>query len=63
MTGSYVDMVKAGIVDPVKVTRSAIQNAVSVASMLLSTDAIVADKPEEKQEMPMPGGMPGGGMY
>jgi chaperonin GroEL len=63
MTGAYVDMVKAGIVDPVKVTRSAIQNAVSVASMLLSTDAIVADKPEEKQEMPMPGGMPGGGMY
>ncbi len=63
MTGKYVDMVKAGIVDPVKVTRSAIQNAVSVASMLLSTDAIIADKPEEKQEMPMPGGMPGGGMY
>lgn len=63
MTGAYVDMVKAGIVDPVKVTRSAIQNAVSVASMLLSTDAIVADKPEEKAEMPMPGGMPGGGMY
>jgi chaperonin GroEL len=63
MTGEYVDMVKAGIVDPVKVTRSAIQNAVSVASMLLSTDAIIADKPEEKSEMPMPGGMPGGGMY
>ncbi len=63
MTGKYVDMVKAGIVDPVKVTRSAIQNAVSVASMLLSTDAIIADKPEEKSEMPMPGGMPGGGMY
>jgi len=63
MTGEYVDMVKSGIVDPVKVTRSALQNAVSVASMLLTTDAIVADKPEEKQDMPMPGGMPGGGMY
>ncbi|MFH1736768.1 MAG: chaperonin GroEL [Actinomycetota bacterium] len=63
MTGEYVDMVKSGIVDPVKVTRSALQNAVSVASMLLTTDAIVADKPEEKPDMPMPGGMPGGGMY
>jgi chaperonin GroEL len=63
MTSEYVDMVKSGIVDPVKVTRSALQNAVSVASMLLTTDAIVADKPEEKADMPMPGGMPGGGMY
>lgn len=63
MTGKYEDMVKAGIVDPVKVTRSALQNAVSVASMLLTTDAIVADKPEEKPEMPMPGGGMPGGMY
>jgi chaperonin GroEL len=63
MTGEYVDMVKAGIVDPVKVTRSALQNAVSVASMLLTTDAIVADKPEEKPEMPMPGGGGMPGMY
>ncbi|MFA5867307.1 MAG: chaperonin GroEL [Actinomycetota bacterium] len=63
MTGEYVDMVKAGIVDPVKVTRSALQNAVSVSSMLLTTDAIVADKPEEKPEMPMPGGGMPGGMY
>jgi chaperonin GroEL len=63
MTGKYVDMVKSGIVDPVKVTRSALQNAVSVASMLLTTDAIVADKPEEKPEMPMPGGGMPGGMY
>ncbi len=63
MTGEYVDMVKAGIVDPVKVTRSALQNAVSVSSMLLTTDAIVADKPEEKPEMPMPGGGGMPGMY
>ncbi len=62
MSGEYVDMVKTGIVDPLKVTRSALQNAVSVASMLLTTDAIVADKPEENKEPAMPGGMPGG-MY
>jgi chaperonin GroEL len=62
MTGEYIDMVKAGIVDPVKVTRSALQNAVSVASMLLSTDAIITEKPKDEPEMPMGGGMPGG-MY
>jgi chaperonin GroEL len=45
-TGDYVDMVEAGIVDPVKVTRSALQNAASIAGMLLTTDVLVADKPE-----------------
>jgi chaperonin GroEL len=60
----YVDMIEAGIVDPAKVTRSALQNAASVAAMVLTTESIVADKPEK--EAPMPGGgMPGGmgGMY
>lgn len=54
------DMIKAGIVDPVKVTRSALQNAASIAAMLLTTEALVAEKPEEKKEMPP---MPGGGGY
>jgi len=53
----YVDMIKAGIIDPLKVTRSAIQNAVSVASMLLTTEAAVTDIPEKEKP-----GMPGGGM-
>ena len=54
----YVNMVKAGIIDPAKVTRSAIQNAVSVSSVLLTTEAVVANEKEEKGM----GGMPGGGM-
>jgi len=62
-TGEYVDMIKAGIIDPVKVTRSALQNASSIAAMVLTTDALVADKPEKKENMGMPGGAPGmGGM-
>ncbi|MNL40696.1 60 kDa chaperonin [compost metagenome] len=62
MTGEYVDMIKAGIVDPAKVTRSALENAASIASMLLTTEALVVDKPEKKPAMPaMPdmGGMGG----
>ena len=59
MTGEYVDMVKAGIVDPVKVTSSALQNAASIASMLLTTEALVAEIPERKDQMPQ---MPSGGM-
>ncbi len=61
----YVDMIKAGIIDPTKVTRSALQNAASIAALLLTTEALVADKPEpDKPQAPMmpPGGM-GGGMY
>ena len=54
----YVDMIKVGIVDPTKVTRSALQNAASVASTFLTTEAVVADIPEKNS--PMPGGMPGG---
>ena len=48
MTGEYVDMIAAGIVDPAKVTRSAIENAASIASMLLTTEALVVDKPDKK---------------
>jgi chaperonin GroEL len=56
----YTDMVKAGIIDPTKVVRTALQNAASVASLLLTTEAMVAERPREKEKMPpMP---PGGGM-
>ena len=58
MTMEYGSMIKAGIIDPAKVTRSAVQNAVSVAMMVLTTEALVTDIPEEKKDMPqMPGGM------
>jgi chaperonin GroEL len=66
LTNEYVDMVQAGIIDPVKVTRSALQNAVSIASMVLSTDTLISDIPEENPAPAagggMPGGMPGMGM-
>ncbi len=71
LTGEYVDMLKAGILDPAKVTKSALQNAVSVASLLLTTDALIVSKPEpavqggpgEMDGMDGMGGMPGmGGM-
>jgi len=58
LSGEYVDLVKAGIVDPVKVTRSALQNAASIASLILTTESLVAEKPEKKKE---PAGPPGGG--
>ncbi|SHK42412.1 chaperonin GroEL [Selenomonas ruminantium] len=61
LKNEYVDMIKAGIVDPAKVTRSALQNAASIASMVLTTETLVADKPEEKPAMPA-GGAPGMGM-
>ena len=67
--GEFVDMVKQCIIDPTKVTRSALQNAASIAGMVLTTECLIADKPEEKKDAPampggggMPGGMPGG-MY
>jgi chaperonin GroEL len=59
-TGEYVDMVKAGIIDPAKVTRSALQNAASIAALFLTTEVVIADKPE-KAAPAMPGGG-GGGM-
>ncbi|HEY3297539.1 MAG TPA: chaperonin GroEL [Armatimonadota bacterium] len=61
--GQYEDMVKSGIVDPAKVTRSALQNAASIAAMVLTTEALVADIPEPEKPMPGGGGAPGmGGM-
>jgi chaperonin GroEL len=59
-TEQYVDLIEAGIVDPTKVVRIALQNAASVASLLITTEAMVAERP--KKEAGMPGGMPGGGM-
>jgi chaperonin GroEL len=62
-TEEYVDMVKAGVIDPTKVVRSALQNAASVASLLLTTEAMVAEKPSEKHDHGPAGGMGGmGGM-
>ncbi len=60
-TGEYGDLVKAGVIDAAKVTRSALQNAASIAALFLTTEAVVADKLEDKPAMPA-GGMPGGGM-
>jgi len=59
LTEQIEDMAKAGIMDPVKVTRSALENAASIASMLLTTEALVAEKPEKEKP---PVGPPGGGM-
>jgi chaperonin GroEL len=59
-TGEYEDLIKAGIIDPAKVTRSALQNAASIAALFLTTEAVVADKPE-KEKSPAGGGMPDGG--
>lgn len=63
-TGEYEDLIKAGIIDPTKVTRYALQNAASVAALMLTTQAMVAEKPKEEKEMPAmpPGGGYGGGM-
>ncbi|MEP6477360.1 MAG: TCP-1/cpn60 chaperonin family protein, partial [Actinomycetota bacterium] len=55
-TGEYMDMVKAGVVDPTKVTRSALQNAASIAALFLTTEAVVAEKPEKNAAPAMPGG-------
>src|SRR6185436_17586061 len=59
LTGEFGSMLEQGVVDPVKVTRSAVQNAVSIAGLLLTTEALITDLPEEKSAPPMPGG---GGM-
>jgi chaperonin GroEL len=61
-TGEYGDMFKFGIIDPAKVTRSALQNAASIAGLFLTTEALIADKPEKVPAMPGGGGMPGGDM-
>ncbi|HVW04756.1 MAG TPA: chaperonin GroEL [Vicinamibacterales bacterium] len=63
-TDNYEDLVKAGVIDPTKVVRSALQNSSSIASLLLTTEAMVSEIPEEKKEAPAPGGPGGmGGMY
>jgi chaperonin GroEL len=65
-TGEYGDMVKMGVIDPTKVSRTALENAASIAALLLTTEALVAEKPEKKEQMPAmpPGGMGDmGGMY
>jgi chaperonin GroEL len=59
-TGEYVDMIDAGILDPAKVTRSALQNAASIAALFLTTEAVIADKPEKAPAMPDPSGGMGG---
>ncbi|MCL2238070.1 MAG: chaperonin GroEL, partial [Treponema sp.] len=56
----WVDMIKAGIIDPAKVTRSALQNAASIASLLLTTECAITDIPEKKEAPAMPGGGMGG---
>jgi chaperonin GroEL len=55
-SGEYVDMIKAGIIDPAKVTRSALQNAASIAALFITTEAVITDKPEPKSASPMPQG-------
>src|SRR5690606_23870797 len=62
LTDKYEDLVAAGVIDPTKVTRTALQNAASIASLLLTTEAIVVEKKEDKPSMPAPGGGMGG-MY
>ncbi len=61
-TGDYEDLFKAGVIDAAKVTRSALQNAASIAALFLTTEAVIVDKPEEKAGVGAGGGMPGGGM-
>ncbi|NMB73691.1 MAG: chaperonin GroEL [Myxococcales bacterium] len=60
-TETYEDLVKAGVLDPTKVVRIALQNAASVAGLLLTTDVMVGEKPKKEEKMPAPGGGPGGG--
>ena len=63
-TGDYEDLMKAGVIDPTKVTRCALENAASIAGLLLTTEAVVVDKPEEKKAGPAAPDMGGmGGMY
>jgi chaperonin GroEL len=63
MTGQYTNMIKAGIIDPAKVTRGALENAASIAAMILTTEALITDIPEKEPAAPPMGGDPGMGMY
>jgi chaperonin GroEL len=58
----YADMIQNGVIDPTKVTRTALQNAASIAALMLTTEAVITDIPEKEKEQ-VSGGMPGGGMY
>jgi chaperonin GroEL len=60
LTDTYENLVKAGVIDPAKVVRSALQNASSIASLILTTEALICDLPEQKKDAVMPAG---GGMY
>jgi len=60
--GEYADMIQSGVIDPTKVTRTALQNAASIAALMLTTETVVTDIPEKEKEQ-IPGGMPSGGMY
>jgi chaperonin GroEL len=64
LSEEYVDMIKAGVIDPAKVTRGALENAASIAAMILTTEALIADEPRDESDMPPGGGMGGmgGGM-
>jgi chaperonin GroEL len=62
-TDSYEDLVEAGVIDPTKVTRTALQNAASIASLLLTTECVVVEKKEDDKAPAMPGGGGMGGMY
>ncbi len=62
-TEQYEDLVEAGVIDPTKVTRTALQNAASIASLLLTTECVVVEKKEEEKAPAMPGGGGMGGMY
>ena len=62
-TDTYEDLVKAGVIDPTKVTRTALQNAASIAGLLLTTECVVVEKKEEKSAPSMPPGGGMGGMY
>jgi chaperonin GroEL len=65
LTETYEDLVQAGVIDPAKVVRSALQNSSSIASLLLTTEALISEIPEEKKEAAGAAGGPGGmgGMY
>jgi chaperonin GroEL len=62
-TDEYEDLVLAGVIDPTKVTRTALQNAASIAGLLLTTECVVVEKKEKEKMPPMPGGGGMGGMY
>jgi chaperonin GroEL len=62
LSAEYTDMIQAGIIDPAKVTRGALENAASIASMILTTDVLITNLPEKENGQPGGGGMPGGGM-